>query len=248
MGKSFSPFISRLVPPMVSTLETKGFEDITPFMSRIWSLAIQDILSARERELDYLWCTKVVPIVFDSLWSPAEQFVELWKDRNLHKTSLADCLKALMKAATLKYAKDTQEMTENIYSAMAKILKHSGVDKIGKELHDKALISLLDWTAEVGIRRDKTRAQHVYGFLVDIIEAKHKIVCDKKNGPKVIRSIVLAIHYESFDTTSPDSIQVKERVEEALRKITSTKASLTRIKAAKLDENEKKTLTKIIEQ
>ncbi|GMR35996.1 hypothetical protein PMAYCL1PPCAC_06191, partial [Pristionchus mayeri] len=114
--------------------------------------------------------------------------------RSRNRISVKECLEALMAAASRKYSKDAQEsieMTEQIYSAIAKILKTFKIEKLGVGVHDKALISLVDWTAEVGIRRDKTRAQHVYGFLVDIIEAKHKIVCDKKNGPKVIRSLVL---------------------------------------------------------
>ncbi|GMR54555.1 hypothetical protein PMAYCL1PPCAC_24750, partial [Pristionchus mayeri] len=126
--------------------------------------------------------------------------------------------------------------TENVYSAISKILKYYGAKSIGDGEFNKVLLALLDWTARVGIRKDKSETPHVYGFFVDLIEAKcAAIIFDETNGPKVIRSLSLAVHY-SFEKNS-ESIQVKERVEEALRKMKSTEVSFDQwIEAAKLAE------------
>ncbi|GMR37239.1 hypothetical protein PMAYCL1PPCAC_07434 [Pristionchus mayeri] len=128
-------------------------------------------------------------------------------------------------------------MTESIYSAISKILKNYGAKTIGEAEYNKMLISLLDWTAKVGIRRDKSETQHLYGFFVDLIEAKCMILFDETNGPKMIRSLALIVHYDAFDKNS-ESIQVKGRIVDVLKKMKSTEVSFTQwIEAAKLDEN-----------
>ena len=120
-----------------------------------------------------------------------------------------NCIPTLVSVINHEDAREVENMsaTENCISAISKIFKHI----IGQENLDGATIQT--WLSWLPIHEDDEESAHIYGFLLDLIEANnvHLLGENSSNLPDIVR--VLAEGIINKTIKSDDHPELMARIE-----------------------------------
>lgn len=120
-----------------------------------------------------------------------------------------NCIPRLVMTINDAESREVQNMsaTENCISAISKIFKHIiGQDKIDER-------TLLTWLSWLPIHEDDEESVHVYGFLMDLVEASNRYVLGENNNnlPEIIRILAEGIMNKTIK--SDDHPELMARIE-----------------------------------